>query len=224
MDYILLFLEGIITFISPCILPMLPIYTSYFAGGFNRETKTSIVLSNALGFVVGFTCIFTLLGTLAGSFGKFLTEYNRELSILSGIILIIIGLNYTGIINIKLLSKSRKLEANIDSLKFFSSIIFGVIFSICWTPCVGSFLGSALMIAANSKEVLKGTLMLLTYSLGLGIPFIFSAILLKELNTAFTFIKKHYKAVNIISGLLLVIIGLFMITGYLNMFLKIFTV
>lgn len=222
MEYILLFLEGIITFISPCILPMLPIYISYFAGDNNLEDgKKNNTLINALGFVIGFTIIFTLLGTLAGTFGSFIRNYYTLLNIIGGTIIVIFGLNYMGLLRISFLERSFKMDMKIKSLKFISSILFGVVFAIGWTPCVGTFLGSALMIAANSQQVLKGALMLFVYSIGLGIPFIISAILIGKLKETLDFIKRNYKIINRISGLILVVIGIAMMTGYLNKILSI---
>ena len=179
MQYLLLFLEGIITFISPCILPLLPLYISYFMGGNGDNEKFKYrTLINSLGFVLGFTIIFTLLGTLAGTFGSFIKEQSFIINIFSGLIVILFGINYVGIFKISLFEKSLKLKTEIKTFKFFSSIVFGMIFGIGWTPCVGTFLGTALMIAVNSQETVKGTIMLLIYSLGLGIPFIVCAILI----------------------------------------------
>ena len=219
MEYLLLFLEGIITFISPCILPMLPIYISYFAGE-NNENNRIGALKNSLGFVLGFTVVFTLLGTLAGSFGTFIKEYYGVLNILGGIIIVIFGLNYLGIFKISILEKSYKMNINISPVRFISAILFGMVFAIGWTPCVGTFLGSALMIAANSQDILRGTVMLLVYSIGLGIPFIISAVLISKMKETLTFIKKNYKVINIASGIILVIIGVAMMTGYLNKILS----
>ncbi|MEG2290608.1 MAG: cytochrome c biogenesis protein CcdA [Clostridium sp.] len=224
MEYILLFLEGIITFISPCILPMLPIYISYFAGDSQEfGEKNNRTLKNSLGFVLGFTIVFTLLGTLAGTFGSFINEYYRVLNIIGGTIIIVFGLNYIGLFKIPLLERAFKLDIKVNSLKFLSSIIFGAVFAIGWTPCVGTFLGSALMIAANSQDIGKGALMLLVYSLGLGIPFIMSAILIGKLKETINFIKKNYKVINMISGIILVVIGIAMMTGYLNKILALLT-
>lgn len=224
MEYLLLFLEGIITFISPCILPLFPLYISYFIGG-NEENDNNKygALINSLAFVLGFTIIFTLLGTLAGTFGSFIKEQSFALNLIGGLLVVIFGLNYMGIFKIGLLERSLKVEKKIKTFKFFSSIAFGMIFAIGWTPCVGAFLSAALLIAVNSQETFTGTLMLLVYSLGLGIPFIICAILLDKLKEAFNFIKKNYKTINIISGLVLVIIGIFMMTGHLNKFLSLLT-
>lgn len=221
MNYFILFLEGIITFISPCILPMLPIYVSYFMGG-SDDKESNKALINSIGFVIGFSVIFTILGAAAGTFGVFIQRYMQVFNIVAGILLIIFGLNYIGIFKIPLLERSYKLKnkTNLNKLNLTSSILFGMIFAIGWTPCVGTFLGSALMFAANTQDIFKGVLMLLSYSLGLGIPFIISALLIENLKGAFKFIKKNYKIINTISGILLIIIGLMMMTGYLNLLLS----
>lgn len=225
MEYFLLFLEGIITFISPCILPLLPLYVSYFAGGNEGDSRSKYnALVNSLGFVLGFTIIFTILGTLAGTFGSFIKEQSVIINDLSGFIVILFGLNYMGIFKIPFLERSLKINAEIKTFKFFSSILFGIIFAIGWTPCVGTFLGTALMIAVNSQHILKGTIMLLIYSIGLGIPFIICAILIDELKNTLNFIKKNYKVTNKISGIILVSLGIAIMTGYLNRILSILTV
>ena len=209
MQYILLFLEGMITFISPCLLPMLPIYVSYFAG--DGEGNTRRVIKNALGFIIGFTAVFVTLGALAGTVGQLLKDYATIVNIVTGIIVIFFGLNFLGIFKLNIFKGSK--FSGTKKLGFFSSLLFGVVFSIGWTPCVGAFLGSALMIAANQGHVVEGMLMLLVYSLGLGIPFFISAVLVDKLKGAFSFIKKHYNVINVISGVLLVAVGLLMATG-----------
>ena len=139
--------------------------------------------------------------------------------------MIIFGLNYLGLINIGLLNKSFKIgnQAAYKKSSIMSAVLFGMIFGIGWTPCVGPFLGSALMIASNSTNVFMGASMLLIYSLGLGIPFILSALLIDSLKTTFDFIKRNYKIINRISGIFLIIIGIMMMTGYLNLLLSILT-
>ena len=213
MSYVIAFLEGIITFISPCLLPMLPIYISYFAGGGERSTGKT--LKGALGFVTGFTVIFVMLGALAGTMGSLLREYQTAVNIVSGAIVIVFGLNFLGIFKLNLFRGSHR-SVNTDNMGFFSALLFGMIFSIGWTPCVGAFLGSALMLASQQGHVMEGMLMLLAYSLGLGIPFILSAVLIDYLKSAFNWIKKNYKVINIISGSLLVLIGILMASGMLG--------
>lgn len=216
MQYILLFLEGMITFISPCLLPMLPIYVSYFAGDGERDTRR--VIKNALGFILGFTVVFVTLGALAGTVGQLLKQYSVIVNIVTGLIVIFFGLNFLGVFKLNIFKGAKFSGAK--KLGFFSSLLFGVVFSIGWTPCVGAFLGSALMIAANQGHVVEGMLMLLVYSLGLGIPFFISALLIDRLKGAFSFIKKHYNVINIVSGVLLVVVGLLMATGLFSKLLS----
>lgn len=213
MQYLISFLEGIITFISPCLLPMLPIYISYFAGGGVRSTRKT--LTSALGFVLGFTLIFTAMGALAGTLGSFLTRYQTAVNLLSGGIVIVFGLNYMGLLRLNLF---RGLGRQVQSkqMDFFSAVLFGMVFSVGWTPCVGAFLGSALMLASQQGHVLEGMAMLMCYSLGLGIPFLLSAVLIDRLKGAFGWIKAHYDIINRICGGLLVIVGIAMATGLLG--------
>lgn len=216
MQYFIAFLEGIITFISPCLLPMIPLYISYFAGGKERNTKKTI--KNALGFISGFTIVFVLMGALAGTFGQLLNEYKRVVDVVTGLIVIFFGLNFLGVFKLNLFKSSRK--AKTENLGFFSSMVFGIVFSIGWTPCVGAFLGSALMMAASQGQATEGIIMLLLYSSGLGIPFFISAILIDKLRGAFTFIKKHYKVINTACGCLLVVVGVLMATGLFGKFIN----
>lgn len=217
MQYVIAFLEGIITFISPCLLPMLPIYISYFAGGGERSGWKT--LKGALGFVTGFTAVFVALGALAGTVGSFLREYQTGVNIVSGLIVILFGLSFLGVFRLNLFRGSRH-SINTDNMGFFAAMLFGMIFSVGWTPCVGAFLGSALMLASQQAHVLEGMGMLLAYSLGLGIPFVLSAVLIDYLKTAFNWIKKNYRVINVISGLLLVLIGILMMTGTMGRLLS----
>lgn len=217
MQYVISFLEGIITFVSPCLLPMIPIYISYFAGGGERTTKKT--LTGALGFVLGFTAVFMAMGALAGTVGSFLHAHQTAVNIVSGLVVIFFGLNFLGVFKLNLFRGSRH-RMDTRNMGFFSALLFGVIFSLGWTPCVGAFLGSALMLASQQGHVLEGTLMLLTYSLGLGIPFVLSAVLIDYLKSAFNWIKKNYRIINIVSGSLLIVIGVFMATGMLGRLLS----
>jgi len=217
MQYIISFLEGIITFISPCLLPMLPIYLSYFAGGKERTLRRT--LTCALGFVLGFTAVFTAMGALAGTVGSFLRQYQTAVNIVSGLVVILFGLNFLGVLRWNL-SRGSQRQMDVSDLTFWSSALFGIIFSIGWTPCVGAFLGSALMLASQQGSVLTGTVMLLCYSAGLGIPFLLSAVLIDRLKTAFGFIKSHYSVINKLCGSLLILVGLLMMTGLLGRLLN----
>ena len=213
MQYVISLLEGVVTFISPCLLPMLPIYISYFAGGGERSVKKT--LSGALGFVTGFTIVFVALGALAGTLGGLLKEYQTAVNIVSGLIVIFFGLNFLGVFKLNLFKGSNH-KVNTKNMGFFSAMLFGIIFSVSWTPCVGAFLGSALMLASQQGHVGEGVVMLLVYSLGLGIPFVLSAVLIDYLKSAFNWIKKHYKVINIVCGVLLILVGVLMATGLIG--------
>ena len=216
MQYFISFLEGIITFISPCLLPMLPIYISYFAGGSAGGIKKT--LTNALGFVLGFTCVFMAMGALAGTLGSLLRQYQNAVNLVSGIIVILFGLNYLGLLKLNLFRGGSK-TVSTRNMGFFSAAVFGIIFSLGWTPCVAAFLGSALMLASQQQSALEGMMMLLCYSMGLGIPFVISAVLIDQMKSAFTWIKSHYDIINKISGAALIVIGILMATGTLGRFL-----
>ena len=206
MEYLITFAEGVISFISPCVLPVIPIYILYFAGEKSRFKKAII---NALGFVLGFSIIFILLGVFASTFGTFIHKYSDYMSIIFGIFLILIGLNYVGLIFVKFLNKTSGMSKFKSELNFITAVLFGVIFSLSWTPCVGAFLSSALILASTAGSVFKGALLLLLYSLGLAIPFIITTLFLEKMKLTFDFIKKHYNIINKLSGSLLIIFGIF---------------
>lgn len=216
MTYVLSFLEGIITFISPCLLPMLPVYVLYFTGGKAEEGKSRKTLINALGFVLGFTLVFVALGAFMAGLGSLLQRYQTVVNLITGAVVVIFGLNFMGILNIGLLNGTHKIQKEVKELGFFSAVVFGIIFSIGWTPCVGTFLGSALLMASQQGSVLQGIVMLLLYSLGLGIPFLVSALLIDKLKGTFQFIKTHYQVINRVCGALLVGIGILMMTGLMS--------
>lgn len=213
MQYLISFLEGIITFISPCLLPMLPIYISYFAGGGERDMRRT--LKCAFGFILGFTLVFMAMGALAGTFGSFVMRYQTAVNVICGLIVVLFGLYYLGILKINLF-RGKKRSVDVNNLNFLSSMVFGLVFSIGWTPCVGAFLGSALLMASTQGQVLTGMLMLLAYSMGLGIPFLISAVLIDQLKTTFDWIKQNYRLINGICGGFLILVGVMMATGTLG--------
>ena len=210
MQYLISFLEGVITFISPCLLPMLPVYLSYFAGGGVRSTKKTLICAS--GFVLGFTAVFVALGALAGTLGSFLKAHQTAVNIVSGAIVVMFGLSFLGVFRLNLFKGSRGAMGQ-GEMGFFTAALFGVVFSVGWTPCVGAFLGSALMMASQQGQATTGMLMLLCYSLGLGIPFLASALLIDTLKSTFDWIKRNYRVINTVSGVMLVIIGVLMATG-----------
>lgn len=222
MQYLISFLEGIVTFISPCLLPMLPIYISYFAGEATDRPRHR-ALSNAITFVAGFTLVFILLGAFAGTLGSLLTSHKTIVNIVTGLVVIVFGLNFIGVFNIGLLNKTKRSQMEVKKHSLASSFLFGIVFSIGWTPCVGAFLGSALMMASQQGSAAKGILMLFVYSMGLGIPFIISAVIIERLMTAFGWIKAHYGIITKISGIMLIIVGFMMMFGMMDRFLSILT-
>ena len=213
MQYLISFLEGVITFLSPCLLPMLPIYLSYFAGGEAQSLRKTV--TNALGFVLGFTVLFVAMGALAGTLGSFVRQYQTAVNLVCGLVVIFFGLNFLGVFRINLFRGGQG-RVETQELGFLSSALFGVVFSVGWTPCVGAFLGSALMLASQQGHVLEGMAMLLVYSLGLGVPFLLSAVLLDYLKTAFDWIKWHYRIINLVCGGFLILVGVLMATGTLG--------
>ena len=206
MEYILTFFEGIISFISPCMLPMLPIYASYFAGADSKKTQTFV---RALSFVAGFTSVYCLLGLLFGSIGSAVAGHSAA-NVICGALVIIFGLSYLEVIRLPFFKGSTK-AVKVNGI--ISAFLFGIAFSVSLTPCVGVFLGSALALASSSGTVLKGLFMLLAYSAGIGIPFLISAMIIDRLKGAFNVIKKHYKIINTVCGIFLIIVGISMMTG-----------
>lgn len=208
MEYLLTFVEGLASFISPCLLPMLPIYISYFMGEEENSKKKALI--NSIGFVLGFTFVFLVLSIFASTAGYFINRYTKYIKIVFGIIIIILGFNYMDILKLKFLNKTKGIQMKNKKLNFFKAMLFGILFSISWTPCIGTFLSSALLLIAKEQELIKGIVLMLLYSIGLGIPFIISVVLIEKLKEVFDFIKKNYKKVKIISGLILIFMGIYM--------------
>ena len=225
MQYFISFLEGIITFISPCLLPMLPIYISFFVGEQGDE-KSKPAWMNACSFVAGFTIIFILLGSFAGTLGRLFIQHQTIVNIVTGCIVILFGLNFMGVFHISILNRTKKASwtRRSSGATLWSSFLFGMVFSIGWTPCVGAFLGSALMMAAQQGSTLQGMIMLFVYSMGLGIPFVVSAVLIEQLGSTFRWIKQHYNWFTKISGAILIVVGIFMVTGLFQKLLAMLTI
>ncbi len=244
MQYLLLFLEGILAFISPCLLPLIPIYIAFLT----RESGTVRSILRAIGFVIGFTTVFVAMGAFAGSFGSLLKQHQNIVNILSGGIVVVFGLHYIGLLKINLLNRTvsyleprgpRKSsicgvqprgprKSSICGVQpspmvgLLGAIVFGMTFAVGWTPCVGAFLGSALMMAAQQGSTLSGILMLSCFSAGLAVPFLISALLIEQIKLIFNKIKGKYRIINILSGGFLVMIGLLMMAGLMGKFLRLF--
>lgn len=221
--YGLIFVEGLLAFLSPCILPMIPIYLLYL-GGSDRTKLGSRqrLLLNTLGFIAGFTLIFVALGATASALGSLVSENRVLLQRIGGVVVIAFGLNYLGVLRIGFLNRSRVMGVETKNLKFWSSLLFGAAFSLGWTPCLGAFLGTALILASNLDTLYQGMGLLLTFSLGLGVPFLLTSLLWNKLQDTFGAIKRNLPRIQIISGILLVIVGLLMLFDRFGFYAQIF--
>ncbi|HSR04164.1 MAG TPA: cytochrome c biogenesis CcdA family protein [Proteiniclasticum sp.] len=204
----LLFFEGVLTFISPCILPMFPVFLMYLSNESQKMGKALVI--NILGFILGFTIVFVTLGATATAIGSIMNQNRVLLQRIGGVIIILFGLNMAGFINIRFLNFQRGLSLKKDSGGFLSSMIFGIVFSFGWSPCLGLFLGTALILAADASTVGIGMFYLFVFSMGLGLPFLITGILFSKVEQSFNFVKKHYNLITKISGIFLVIIGILM--------------
>ena len=206
MNILQTFIEGVISFVSPCMLPLLPVYVTYFAAG---EAGRGTVLARAFAFMVGFTTVFVALGVFAGSLGAALAAHRTAVNVVCGVLVIVFGLGYLGLFRLPFTGmKSGRTPTSV-----ISAFLFGLIYSVSLTPCVGAFLGAALMLAASEGGALQGAVLLLSYSLGLGVPFVVSAVLLGRFRAAFGFIKSRYNIINPICGALLLLFGVWMIAS-----------
>ncbi|WP_372519523.1 cytochrome c biogenesis CcdA family protein [Candidatus Ruminimicrobiellum ovillum] len=212
---------GILTFISPCILPLIPVYITLVTGLSieeldNRKNLLSVFLSSIC-FVLGFTTVFVFLGLSVTIIGQFFLNNIDILRTVGGIIIIIFGLHLLGIFKIKLLYKQF---AWMDKIKrtsnYFTIYLIGCAFAFSWTPCVDPILASILIMAATQGTIAKGTLLLLIYSLGLAIPFILTALFVSKFLTLFNSLKKYYKVIEIVSGTLLILMGILIMSGGIN--------
>lgn len=203
-----LFLEGLLAFISPCMLPMLPVYLMYLAAETENGKRASVL--NTIGFVCGFTLIFMAMGASATALGSLLNANRLLLQRLSGVVITIFGLHFLGVFTIGFLDVEKKLDLKIKKRGFLGAILFGAAFSLGWTPCLGPFLGSALIMAGNTATVLQGTMLLFVFSMGLGIPYILAAIFFTNIKGVFQWLRRNAKVIKNISGIILVIAGLMM--------------
>lgn len=206
MNVFLTFLEGLISFVSPCMLPLLPVYVTYFAAG---EAGRGVTLARSIAFTAGFTVVFVLLGVFAGTLGSALAAHRTAVDTVCGAFVVIFGLSYIGLFRLPFSGmKSSRTPTGV-----VSAFVFGLIYSVSLTPCVGAFLGAALMQAASEGGAMRGAVLLLAYSLGLGVPFVLSASLLSRFRGAFGFIKSRYNIINPVCGMMLVFFGVWMVAS-----------
>lgn len=219
---------GFVSFLGPCVLPLIPGFLSFISGlsiddlqaGPNKTGKKALTAS--ILFVLGFSTVFVLMGASASLVGGFLLQYRDLLNKAAAILIIIFGLSLLGLFNLPFFG-TGSLQAKVKNKGFFSIILLGMAFAIGWTPCIGPILASILAYAAATGTVHEGMALLATYSIGLGIPFILSGLLFNRFLTAFSLLRKHYQAISVISGLLLITMGLLILTGqiiYVNSWLR----
>jgi cytochrome c-type biogenesis protein len=208
-------LFGFISFISPCVLPLVPAYLSYISGVSLEEMQDPAkkrkalakVLVNSFFFVGGFTIVFVVLGILAQLFGEAVGTYQTVIWRFLGIVLIIFGLHMMGVIQVPLMLREKRFEGQKGSLGVVGSFVIGMAFAFGWTPCVGPFLAATLALAADSKTIFKAIALLLVYSAGLGVPFILSGLAINAFFSAFARIKKLFRVIELVGGGLLTIMG-----------------
>lgn len=220
---IILFLEGILTFISPCILPLLPVYVSYFLGDQTdqEENKQKEAFIRVLAFILGFSLIFVAMGVLSGFIAQALVQYRRVIQLVAGGFVVLTGLNMLGVFDrlkahLPFINGPKlSINPNKHTGRWYL-VLFGAVFALGWTPCLSAYLGTALVMASQSGSAIQGGLLLLVYSLGLGLPFILSTYLLNSLKSTFTWIKNHFKEINIFSAILMILVGIAMMTGWVD--------
>jgi cytochrome c-type biogenesis protein len=218
------FTAGIISFISPCVLPLIPAYLSFISGVSVEEMKSGDKKSqalkkvsiNTLFFVLGFSFVFTAMGASATFIGAFLLSKLPLLNKIAGVIIILLGLQIIGVFRIPFLNYEKRFHTRAKPLGLLGSFLVGLAFAFGWTPCIGPILGGCLLMACNQDTVGKGTVLLATYSLGLGIPFFITAVSFHTFLGVFGWMKKHFRTVEIISGLFLIIVGFLIFIGSFN--------
>jgi cytochrome c-type biogenesis protein len=216
----------VISFLSPCVLPLVPGYLSFIGGQSLDEMKsrklssreTLGVMGYSLCFVLGFSTVFIAFGASATLLGRWLAEYRSELNIVGGTIVILFGLFMTGLLRIGWLQREFRFHGDLPGRRAMASYLLGLAFAFGWTPCIGPILGAILTISATSTFVSSGTALLAIYSLGLGLPFVLAALFTDRFLHHSRRLRRHGNTLHVIAGILLIIMGVAMITGYLSAF------
>jgi len=218
------FSAGLFTFISPCVLPLIPSYISFITGiSFEQLTSADdyrklrrATVFHSLMFILGFSLIFITLGASATYLGTLLRQYQTLIAKVGGALIILFGLHISGLIKIKWLLKERRVHLRDKPLGFLGSALVGLTFAAGWTPCIGPILGTILVFASTAESLYRGILLLLGYSLGLGLPFFITSLAVNSLLPYLKKIRAHLRLISIISGILLIGIGILLFTGYFN--------
>ena len=217
IELVIAFGAGLISFLSPCVLPLIPGYISYISGNSLNELieKKNINLTPIILFTFGFSIVFIIFGAASTFLGQVLLQNSYELRIAAGLIIILLSLHIIGLINIKFLNFEKRVETQISN-NFYSPFIIGMAFAFGWTPCIGPILGSILVLAATEESINKGILLLTSYSLGLAIPFILSGYLIQKFLIFSKNFRKNINLVSKIGGIILLITGILILTNQLQ--------
>ncbi len=215
------FSAGLLSFISPCILPLIPSYLTYMTGAsFNDLTTGDAMVKlrwntfrHSLAFVIGFTLIFTLMGASATSIGGLLLKHQYLILKIGGIIIILLGIHFLGIFKFNFLEKNKQFQLKRQRIGLFGSFLTGVTFAAGWTPCIGPILATILLYASSTGSVYKGIILLAFYSLGLARPFFFAGLAINTFLGASGWIKRNLRVINIVSGSFLILVGIAMLLG-----------
>jgi len=228
VGYIGAFLGGVLSFLSPCVLPLIPSYVSFITGMSFEDMRTGdrglvrrLTLFNSLAFIIGFSLVFILLGVSSSFIGRLLSYYYDYIRIGGGIIIIILGLYVMGVLKIGLLSREKKIHLHSRPAGYTGSFLVGVTFAAGWTPCIGPILGSILLLASTTGSAMYGFKLLLVYSMGLAIPFLATSLAINSFLSHFRLIQRYMKAVLILSGLLLIGFGIILLTDSIPLLLGI---
>jgi cytochrome c-type biogenesis protein len=217
--WVIAFSAGMLSFFSPCVLPMVPGYLSLMSGvsvsdvAAGTVTETRVLVRSTLLFVAGFTVVFTALGATASAIGSTLVDHQVGLNRLAGAVIVAMGLFLAGMVSPRLLEQERRFHVVPSKLGSFAAPVMGMAFAFGWTPCIGSVLAPILTLAAADGTVARGVVLLVFYSLGLGVPFVASGVALGRLTGAFAWVKRHFRAINVVSGLLLAAFGVLLLTN-----------
>lgn len=225
VSLLIAFGAGVLSFFSPCVLPLIPAYISFITGlsldelrgaGDEKGTVENLrrVLWQTLLFVLGFSFIFIALGATASFLGDFISRYERAIRIIGGSVIILLGLHVAGAFKVKQLEYERRLHLRSKPANIFGAFVVGMVFAIGWTPCVGPALAAILGLAGTQATLGRGVVLLSCYSLGLGLPFILTALAINVFLNLFGKVKKYFKVVSVVTGLLLITIGILIIIGW----------
>ncbi len=214
------FSAGFLSFVSPCVLPLIPSYVSYITGisfedlvdGGDDKNFTKVTLCNSLAFILGFTIVFVSLGASSSYFGSLLRDYQELIMRVGGILVIVFGLFIMGILKLDFINRDKKFHLQEKPAGYIGSVFVGIVFAAGWTPCIGPLLGSILSIATSEGSILFGVELLLVYSIGLGIPFLITSLALNTFLRHVPKVTKHMRVITTISGLILIAIGLLLVT------------